>query len=110
MDPERMPCLHASSAEADEELASSSCITEHIHVCVFSLLHSQRKFLGRLSLFSLEEGKRTPPPHFPVLLRADFVLTKDARPLYYKVHPCLFYHKSPFVRPFWVLSKDEISP
>ena len=48
----------------------------------------------------LEEGKRPPHPTLsvllgkrPVLLRADFVLTKDPRPFYYKTPPCLFYHK-----------------
>ena len=48
----------------------------------------------------LEEGKRPPTPTHsvslskrPVLLRADFVLTGDPRPLYYKTPPCLFYHK-----------------
>ena len=35
--------------------------------------------------------------------------TKDPRPLYYKTPPCVFYHKNySVVRPFSVLSKDEI--
>ena len=29
----------------------------------------------------------------PVVQRADFVLTKDPRPFYYKTPPCLFCHK-----------------
>ena len=40
--------------------------------------------------------------------RLDF--TKDARPLYYKTPPYVFYHKRSVVRPFSVLSKDEIGP
>ena len=38
------------------------------------------------------------------------VFTKDPRPLYYKNLPCAFYHKMSVVRPFSVLSKDEIGP
>ena len=47
---------------------------------------------------------------WPVLLRADFVLTKDPRPLYYKTLPVYLTTKLPFVRQFWVLSKDETGP
>ena len=47
---------------------------------------------------------------WPVLRRADFVLTKDPRPLYYKTPPCAFYHKISLRKAFWVLSKDEIRP
>ena len=37
--------------------------------------------------------------------------TKDPRPLYYKIPSCAFYHKKwSVVRPFSVLSKDEIGP
>ena len=37
--------------------------------------------------------------------------TKDPRPLYYKTPPCVIYHKKiSVVRPFLVLSKDEIGP
>ena len=38
------------------------------------------------------------------------VFSKDPRPLYYKTPPCAFYHKMSVVRPFSVLSKDEIGP
>ena len=36
--------------------------------------------------------------------------TKDPRPLYYKTPPCALYHNMSVVRPFSVLSKDEIGP
>ena len=36
--------------------------------------------------------------------------TKDPRLLYYKTPPCAFYQKMSVVRPFSVLSKDEIGP
>ena len=36
--------------------------------------------------------------------------TKDPRPLYYKTPPCAFTTKMSVVRPFSVLSKDEIGP
>ena len=36
--------------------------------------------------------------------------TKDPRPLYYKTPPCALYHKMSVVRPFSVLSKDEMGP
>ena len=35
--------------------------------------------------------------------------TKDPWPLYYKTPPCAFYHKMSVVRPFSVLSKDELA-
>ena len=37
-------------------------------------------------------------------------LTKAPRPLYYKTPPCVFTTKMSIVRPFSVLSKDEIGP
>ena len=36
--------------------------------------------------------------------------TKDPRPLYYKTRPCVFTTKMSVVRPFSVLSKDDIGP
>ena len=49
---------------------------------------------------SIGRGEMAPTPtpsvllrKRPVLLRADFVLTKDPRPLYYKTPTCLFCHK-----------------
>ena len=37
--------------------------------------------------------------------------TKDPRPLYYKTRPCVYFTtKLSVVRPFSVLSKDEIGP
>ena len=36
--------------------------------------------------------------------------TKEPRPLYYKTPPCVFTTKMSVVRPFSVLSKDEIGP
>ena len=47
----------------------------------------------------LEEGQPPPLHTFSLtkktarLLRADFVLTKDPKSLYYRRTPCLFYHK-----------------
>ena len=68
-----------------------------------------------------EAGKRrklAPAPplsallrQWPVFLRADFVLVKDPKWLYYYNTPlCLFATELPFVGPFWVLGKDEIGP
>ena len=56
---------------------------------------------------TLEEGKRPPTPTLsalvrkqPVLLRADFVLSKDPWLLYYKTPLLVFFAaKSPFVGP-----------
>ena len=63
----------------------------------------------------LEEGIRPPTPTHsvlprkrPVLLRADFVLTKDPRPLYLKTPPSLFYHKVALRKDIWVLREDKI--
>ena len=54
-------------------------------------------------------GRRGQDPHpQDEIQHLDF--TKDPRPLHYKTPPCAFYHKMSVVKPFSVLSKDEIGP
>ena len=65
---------------------------------------------GKPSLSGTSElWKRGKDPH-PQDKSQHLDLTKDPRPLYYKTPPCVFYHKMSVVRPFSVLSKDEIGP
>ena len=45
----------------------------------------------------------------PVLLRADFVLTKDPPPLYCKTPPCLVYHKIALRKAILGPSKSALS-
>ena len=61
----------------------------------------QNPFLEGVSFVRFSTPLPFPPPmasselrKLPVLLRADFVLPKDPRPLYYKTPPCLFCHKN----------------
>ena len=60
-------------------------------------------------LLSLSYWTKGKDPH-PQDKSQHLDFTKDPRPLYYKTPPCVFYHKMSVVRPFSVLSKDEIGP
>ena len=74
------------------------------------MLKGSQKFKTYLALFWKWECNKGKDPHpQDKIQHLDF--TKDPRPLYYKTPPCAFFTtKTSVVRPFSVLSNDEIGP